>query len=98
MTRPDASLIEPRFKESIDAFVATGRPTGGFLEAVLSNNLMESIARADDAALDNLPHIVAYLYNEVPGDCWGSSQRVREWKAQARTLDDAVASSEGLLR
>lgn len=87
MGRPDSSLIESRFRESIDAYVATGRPTGGFLEAVLSNDLKESIARADERALDNLPHIVAYLYNEAPSVCWGSQARVQEWldaKAKAR--------------
>lgn len=85
MTRSDASLIEPRFRESIDAYVATGRPTGSFLEAVLSNDLMEAFARADSGALDNLPHIVAYLYNKVPSGCWGSRERVREWiKARAK--------------
>lgn len=85
MTRPDPTLIEPRFRESIDAYVATGRPTGGFLEAVLTNDLKESIARADERAIDNLPHIVAYLYNETPSGCWGSRERVREWiKARAK--------------
>lgn len=90
MTRPDSSLIEPRFQESIDAYVATGRPTGGFLEAVLTNDLKESIARADERALDNLPHIVSYLYNETPARCWGSQARVQEWldaKAKARHGD-----------
>ena len=85
MTRPDPTLIEPRFRESIDAYVATGRPTGGFLEAVLSNDLMDAFNRADESALGNLPHIVAYLYNEVPAGCWGSRERVAEWiKARMR--------------
>ena len=79
MTVPDSILIEPRFKESIDAYVATGRPTGGFLYAVLCNDLRESIARADEHAIDNLPHIVCYLYNEVPGNCWGTPERVSRW-------------------
>lgn len=83
--RPDQRLIEPRFRESIDAYVATGRPTGGFLEAVLSNDLMEALGRADSGAIDNLPHIVAYVYNEAPSGCWGSRERVREWiKARAK--------------
>lgn len=85
MTRPDPTLIEPRFRESIDAYVSTGRPTGGFLEAVLSNDLMEALGRADSGAIDNLPHIVAYVYNEAPSGCWGSRERVREWiKARAK--------------
>lgn len=82
MTVPDSRLIEPRFKESIDAYVAAGRPTGDFLRAVLCNDLRESIRRADENALDNLPHIVAYAYWEIPAPCWGNPERVREWSAK----------------
>ena len=77
--RPDSSQIEPRFRESLDAYVSTGRPTGGFLEAVLSNDLKEATGRADERALDNLPHIVAYCYNDIPSGCWGSPERVTAW-------------------
>ena len=85
MNRPDSSLIEPRFREAIDAYVANGRPTGGFLEAVLSNDLVSAFARADSSAVANLPHILDYLYNEVPAVCWGSRERVAEWiKARMR--------------
>ena len=57
MTRPNKELIEERFKETIDAWVAEGRPTGGFIEAVLSNDLREAFKRGDDGALENLPHL-----------------------------------------
>lgn len=87
MAYPNPDLIEPRFRESIDAYVATGRPTGGFLEAVLSNDLKDAIGRADGRALDSLPHIVAYLYNQCPLGCWGSRERVREWIAARRKGD-----------
>lgn len=66
-------------RESIDAWVHDARPTGGFLRAVLSNDLREAFARAD---LDNraaMFDIVSYLYNECPGLCWGSYERVAEW-------------------
>ncbi len=79
MNRPNKEFIELRFKESIDAYVAIGRPTGGFLEAVISNDLKEAIGRADDEALENIPHIVAYLYNDVPGNCWGSEAKYKAW-------------------
>jgi len=81
MTRPDDSLIEPRFKESIDRYVEHHRRTGGFLRAVLSNDLTAAISCADEQAIDNLPHIVAYLWNEVPSGCWGSREKVRDWLA-----------------
>lgn len=76
---PDSSLIEPRFRESIDLFVSHGYLPGNFLAAVMANDLKESIARADEAALANLPHIVAYLYNEVPASAWGSYATLAAW-------------------
>lgn len=79
MNTPNSKLIEHRFKETIDAYVETGRPTGSFIQCVLENDLAGAIGRADLEAMDNLRHIVAYLYNEVPGGCWGSKQRVKEW-------------------
>jgi hypothetical protein len=54
-------------------------PVGNFLTAVLSNNLSEAVARADEENLKNLPAFVGYLYNEAPSLCWGSPERVKEW-------------------
>lgn len=81
---PDSSKIEQRFKESIDRYVQHKIPTGGFLRAVLENNLMEAIGTADTEAMDNIRHIVCYLYNEVPGNCWGSKEKVAKWLQQEK--------------
>lgn len=76
---PDKRLIEPRFKETIDRYVQDHIQTGSFTEAVLCNDLKEAIGRADSTALYNLPHIVAYLYNDCPAICWGSTKKVNDW-------------------
>lgn len=91
--RPDKNLIEPRFKESIDAWVATARPTGSFLAAVLDNDLEQAIGRGDDAAIANLPHIVAYLYNDCPRHCWGSPAATELWPAILDTANVAAAAA-----
>ena len=82
--QPNSELIEPRFKETIDAYVGSGRPTGHFIEAVLKNDLKEAVGRGDSEAIDNLPHIVSYLYNECPMMCWGSKEFVDEWYKSKR--------------
>lgn len=81
MTIPDSDLIEPRFKKAIDRYVENGIPTGGFLKAVLENDLSGAITRADPKGLENLPHIVCYVYNEIPGSTWGTPNRVSIWLA-----------------
>ena len=52
---------------------------GSFLEAVLCNDLWEACSLADDNNLWILPVIVAWLYNNVPAACWGSSGKYKEW-------------------
>ena len=65
---------------SLAEYVTKGRNVGGFLEAVLKNDLKESFNRAD---LDNrsaLFKIVMFLYNDCPMNCWGSPKKYEEWE------------------
>jgi hypothetical protein len=67
-------------KDSIDAWVKQARPTGGCLNAILTNNLQEAFNRADENVAANMLSIVKYLYNKCPAECWGSKARVDKWK------------------
>ena len=60
----------------------TASPPGDFLMAVLSNDLMESIGRADQGNLGDLFEICSYIYNKMPYNCHGSPNRVHEWLAK----------------
>jgi len=73
-------MIEPRFKEAIDAWVSIARPMAGFINAVLENDFIEAVGRADPEAYANLKDIVKYLYNDCPIGCWGSKDRVKAWR------------------
>lgn len=55
------------------------RPTGGFLLAVLCNNLRESIMRADDVNGKILDRIVGFAYQHLPSCSWGSQEVVTNW-------------------
>lgn len=76
--------LPDNLKESIDAFVETGRPTGSFLQACIDNNLREALGRADEISLAALPAIVGYLYNECPAHCWGKPDSSARWIEQKR--------------
>lgn len=52
---------------------------GGFLVKVLSNDLFGAVAQADSQNLAALGDIVKYIYNEVPGNAWGSGDIVYKW-------------------
>ncbi len=76
---PDYTLIREDVLESLKMYVDDRIPTGSFLGAVLSNDLRGAMMRADDDNLATLFHIVAYVYNEIPSECWGSPERVNAW-------------------
>lgn len=73
------SRVRPDIISSLLEYALRGRPTGGFLRAVLSNNLRETIARADHENLAVLKEIVTFVYMELPEPCWGSDERVTAW-------------------
>src|ERR1017187_2246956 len=77
MYRPE--LVSDTVRESLARYVQQGIPTGGFLRAVLSNDLMNAFGRADDQNAATLFHICAYIYNELPSACHGSEKVVDAW-------------------
>ena len=52
---------------------------GGFLTAILTNDLKEAMGRADSTNRRRVFEYVEWLYNQAPHNCWGSPERVSEW-------------------
>jgi len=52
---------------------------GGFLTAVLENDLKGAVARADHMNLAKLPEIVQWFTWNAPSSCWGSPEKVEAW-------------------
>lgn len=66
-------------KESLDEYAKNGRPTGGFLEAFLANDLMGAVGRADGDNIQCFREIARYIYNDMPAGCHGSYQKIHDW-------------------
>lgn len=86
----DYSLIPERIMNNILGYVEGTEMPGGFLYAVLSNDLFKSIAKADDEVLKMLPLIVHYIHWQVPSACHGSPEHVKEWMNKTR-LKESVS-------
>lgn len=71
-------------EDSIRAYIDEGRPTGGFLCAVISNNLSLACALADEDNLWIMPVVWAFLYNEAPSQCWGKPYSFENWTKAKR--------------
>ncbi len=61
-------------------------PPGGFLYAVLANDLREATGHADKDNLHDLPEIVSWCQHNLPWNSWGNEERVYEWLKTAVAL------------
>jgi len=71
------AVLPQKLRNALDLYARHGVPTGGFLRAVLNNDLFESVGRADHQSLKALPVICCYIHNCLPGNCWGSADKVQ---------------------
>lgn len=71
--------IPPATLESIRSYVEDGIPPGDFLYAVLTHNLREAFARADEENTAAMRDIVVFCWAEIPAECWGNSEKVSAW-------------------
>lgn len=65
--------------DSLNRYINRRVQPGGFLTAVLSNDLFGAVSRADSQNKLALTEICEYIYNEVPGNAWGSYDAVRNY-------------------
>lgn len=86
----DYSLIPESTIETLTAWITSGRPMGHFCEAVVSNDLREACARADERNRHALFEIVAWLYNHAPIQSWGSPEALEEWPLRFRPAPGEV--------
>lgn len=55
---------------------------GSFMTAILSNDLREAVACADENNSKVLKEWVQFMYCELPCNSWGSPELVRQWLAE----------------
>ena len=87
MHRIDPRIIEeypfiterPLMYQHLMAYIERGQMPGGFLSAILENNLIEAVSRADLDNQKRLVEYVKYLFNQAPAICWGSPKKVEEY-------------------
>jgi len=71
--------IPEQTQNSLKYYMLRGQPTGGFLSAVLCNNLMEAATRGDLEHRAQLVNITLWIYSHLPAGSHGSEQRVEAW-------------------
>ena len=92
--RTHYDMVQPEILDSLDRYAKEGIPTGGFLLAVLSNDLFEAVGRADHNNLPVLHDICRYVFNELPSPCWGSSAAIKVHLERLETTQEAKRQKE----
>lgn len=75
----DYSLLPGHLQDGMRRYVEHGVPPGGFLTAVLENDLMEAFKRADSSSQRGMLNIILFMYNEMPMGIYGSPELVKAW-------------------
>jgi hypothetical protein len=69
--------LPSHLRDGMRRYLEEGIPTGGFLRAVLENDLMGAVKRASPGT--NLLALVDWLLEHAPADAWGSVEAVSNW-------------------
>jgi hypothetical protein len=78
--RANIGMIPAHMQSGLLGYIERGEPVGGFLSALLSNDLRGTFERADDINLEAIRAYMVFLYNHVPAGCWGSKARFEAWQ------------------
>lgn len=72
-------LIPEHMVMGVRLYLQYGVPPGGFLNALLTNNLVSSFAHADDVNLRCMKQWATWLYAHCPMNARGSQKIVDNW-------------------
>ena len=76
--------IPEHMAEGLAMYLLNGVPAGGFLTAVLENDLIGAVVRADYENIKRLDVYAAFLYSEASINSYGSPKIVEVWIAKNR--------------
>jgi len=71
--------------DGIVRYLENGIEPGGFLSAVICNDLRGAFGRADETNARLIGEYVRFFYNEVPSPAWGSPEKMEAWMASRST-------------
>jgi len=93
----DKSNIPPHLLHSLISYAEKGTRTGDCMRAILANDFLEGVGRADQDTVAALPAIASFIYMEMPSHCHGSYEVYEAWtayKSYRTGLDQDVGVSE----
>lgn len=71
--------VPPYMIDGLTGYFVDRIPPGSFLQAVLENDLMRALGRADSTNIRCLEAYGRFLYNHAPAGSYGSHEKVNAW-------------------
>jgi len=72
-------MIPGHLQDGLDRYICDRVRPGQFLCAVLGNDLLGAVRRADRLSYAGMPGIVEALIGYAPATAWGSESKVAAW-------------------
>lgn len=83
-THPDWGGVPDYMRDGLARYVLDGVPPGGFLRAVLNNDMMHALERADGTNATRLLEYGRFFSNHMPASAFGYPTAVNQWCAMHR--------------
>lgn len=72
-------VVPMRMRYHVMRYIHSRTQVGGFLHAVITNDLDGACTQADDENIKCIPAYIKFFYNVAPGACWGSPEAYENW-------------------
>jgi len=77
----DWTLVPEGLHGGLRGYVMLHIEPGGFMSAVLRNDLLGAVQNGDTESRAYLSRIVQFLYWSIPSSAWGTPEAVEQWLA-----------------
>lgn len=80
----DYNILPEHLRGGMKRYIENGIKPGSFLTAVICNDLVRTLGLADQTSVSCLMDIGNFFYNEAPGPCHGSKEKMDKWMEETR--------------
>ena len=82
----EQTQVEPHLMQALERYRDEHRDPGGFLRAILENDLLMAVRFAGMEERKDLDGIVWQLFHTFPASVWGSASKVEAWLRSRETV------------
>lgn len=86
---PRWEMVPEHLRDGLRRYVEDQIEPGGFLMAVLTNDLIRTVGLGTPTSLAGLHDLISFLWNHAPAPSWGTPQKVAEWLADRHATEEA---------